>query len=405
MPSAWGMASRATALRRRLIARVAMVTGVLLAGCGASGVAHRVSPSSTRSTAAIAGVLSESWKGYTQTFVQSDGRVIDPMRGGLTTSEGQSYALLRAVWMNDRATFDRVWRWTAANLQVRGDGLLAASWRAGAVQDRNSASDADTDTALALLFAARRFATPEYLADARQVLQGVWEHDVTSLNGMNMLTAGSWAAQQSPGPVLNPSYFAPYAYRIFAREEGAHPWLTLVDSTYVLLARCTGATLDGTPSAALPPNWCAIDRSSNAVVSFAQIPNANDYGYDAFRVMWRVAVDATWNGEARARAYLLASSFLREAWDRDHRLDPVYGHNGTVLSGYTDLTVYGGDIGNFLVAAPTIAAQVQAELLASFHPGPPASFGASQNYYEQNWAWFGLALSGGQLVNLDAGPP
>jgi hypothetical protein len=83
----------------------------------------------------------------------------------------------------------------------------------------------------------------------------------------------------------------------------------------------------------------------------------------------------------------------------------VYGHNGSAVSGYTDLTVYGGDIGNFLVTAPTLAAQVQAELLASFHPGPPASFGAPANYYEQNWVWFGLALSGGQLLNLDASAP
>jgi hypothetical protein len=39
----------------------------------------------------------------------------------------------------------------------------------------------------------------------------------------------------------------------------------------------------------------------------------------------------------------------------------------------------------------------------SFHAGPPAHFGDPDNYYEQNWVWFGLALAGGALPDLDGG--
>jgi endoglucanase len=381
------------------------------AGCGsgqgvtATATVPRSGPSAgVTPSGHVVSVLQEAWGGYKQTFVQPDGRVVDPTRGGITTSEGQSYALLRAVWMGDRSSFDAVWRWTATNLQVRGDGLFSSLWGGGSVQDHNSASDADSDIALALLYAGRRFGDQSYLTASRAVLDGMWRSDVVAVDGMNVLAAGNWAsAQQSPGPVINPSYFAPYAYRSFAGMDPAHPWMTLVDSSYTLLDRCTAATLDGTVSAGLPPNWCAISRSTGQVVSFPQIQAADDFGYDAFRVMWRVAVDAVWHNEPRARGYLTRNDFLRKRWNSAQRLDAVYRHDGTVVAGYEDPTIYGGDMGNFVVADRPAAAQLEQRLLASFQPQAPAHFGDPRNYFEQNWVWFGLALAGGALPDLNGG--
>jgi endoglucanase len=232
----------------------------------------------------------------------------------------------------------------------------------------------------------------------------MWRSDVAVIDGMNVLAAGNWASTQpSPGPVINPSYFAPYAYRSFAAADPGHSWMTLVDSSYTLLDRCTGATLDGTVSAGLPPNWCAISRSTGQVVSFPQIQAADDYGYDAFRVMWRVALDAVWNNEPRAHAYLTRNDFLRKRWGSAQRLDAVYAHDGRVVAGYDDPTVYGGDIGTFVVADQPAAAHLQQRLLATFQPQSPAHFGDPRNYFEQNWVWFGLALAGGALSDLSGG--
>lgn len=380
-----------------------------MAACGTGAPVHA---STTTALAPalkdrIRSVLEEAWEGYKTAFIEPDGRVIDPTRGGVTTSEGQGYALLRAVWMGDQPAFDTVWHWTATNLEKRGDGPIASLWSGGKVADANSASDADSDIALALLYAARRFATNALRQDALAVLDAIWQSEVVSINGMNVLTAGNWAKTQvSPGPVINPSYFAPYAYRTFAREDSAHPWATLIDSSYAVLVQCTNATLDGAPSVGLPPNWCAISRSTGAIVRFPTIAGADDYGYDAFRAMWRVALDALWNHEARARAYLTGSAFLRTQWSSKRALDAVYAHDGTAISSYDDPTLYGGDIGNFLVADPAGAAQIEQVLLASFHPSASARsaaayFGDPQNYFEQNWVWFGLALSSGVLVDLD----
>ncbi|MEQ1563836.1 MAG: glycosyl hydrolase family 8, partial [Nitrospiraceae bacterium] len=48
------------------------------------------------------------WSFYKQTYIQN-GRVVSLDEQGITTSEGQGYAMLRAVWSNDRATFNTVW--------------------------------------------------------------------------------------------------------------------------------------------------------------------------------------------------------------------------------------------------------------------------------------------------------
>ncbi|HEX6312457.1 MAG TPA: glycosyl hydrolase family 8, partial [Acidimicrobiia bacterium] len=73
----------------------------------------------------------------------------------------QAYALLLAAAIGDRARFELVWAWTAANLQ-RPDGLLAWHWADGSVADAEPAADADLVTSRALLLAGERFDEPAY---------------------------------------------------------------------------------------------------------------------------------------------------------------------------------------------------------------------------------------------------
>ncbi|MCP4432681.1 MAG: hypothetical protein GY806_17040, partial [Gammaproteobacteria bacterium] len=80
------------------------------------------------------------WNYYNYTYI-SGGRVVSLDEGGITTSEGQSYAMLRAVWSGDRETFDSVWAWTQKNL-LRLDNLFSWKWK-NTILDKNAATDAD----------------------------------------------------------------------------------------------------------------------------------------------------------------------------------------------------------------------------------------------------------------------
>jgi endoglucanase len=62
------------------------------------------SPSLPESTANRE-LLEESWLIYRDKFIQEDGRVIDFEASDRSTSEGQAYAMLRAVILDDPTTF------------------------------------------------------------------------------------------------------------------------------------------------------------------------------------------------------------------------------------------------------------------------------------------------------------
>lgn len=116
-------------------------------------------------------LFQQSWWAYRDRFIQGDGRVIDREAEDRSTSEGQAYALLRAVWIDDRDTFDRVLQWSETNLQRRNlDGSrsdLLWAWKWGkqpdgnwGLIDGNFASDGDIDAITALIFAAQRWNHP-----------------------------------------------------------------------------------------------------------------------------------------------------------------------------------------------------------------------------------------------------
>ncbi len=145
------------ASRRLVLAGIA--AALLLPGCAGVEPGAPAGPRTERD------LLRLTWEGYRRRFIQHDGRVIRPRDGNDTVSEGQAYAVLRAVWMDDQAAFDAVYGWTETHLsrvKARGDHLLAWRWGRGTdgnwgVLDWAAASDADEDYALALLFAARRW--------------------------------------------------------------------------------------------------------------------------------------------------------------------------------------------------------------------------------------------------------
>ncbi|MBH0189623.1 MAG: hypothetical protein HP493_12530 [Nitrospira sp.] len=126
--------------------------------------------------------------------------------------------------------FDRVWVWTKEHLQVRDDKLFAWKWKSK-VLSMNSATDADTDIALALVQAARRFDQPAYEQEALAILTSIWDLELLHTDSHIYVTAGNWARYEDH-PVIHVAYLAPYAYEVFAIVDGAHPWARVIDYAY-----------------------------------------------------------------------------------------------------------------------------------------------------------------------------
>lgn len=361
--------------------------------------------SSTRAFSTYTLVRS-SWEKYKVQFISKDWRVLDPSNDNVTTSEGQSYAMLRAVWMDDRTTFDNLWKWSKDNLQRKNDHLM--SWKWGKRDDNsygpmpnggeNSASDADSDIALSLILAYNRWGDQSYYGDAKVVLKDLWDVDTEVVHGNRYLLAGNWARLQDE-IVLNPSYFAPYAWKQFASFDRDHDWNSLVGPGYQVLKDSTTKPLDKEKSIGLPPDWVSIDRASGEVKA-PSLPNLDtNYSYDAMRVPWRIALDYQWNRDARAYEYLSSLSVLAELYSKNgNKLASGYTHDGKPLAEFENPTMYATSLGYFKVIHPDLAKKVYEDKIVALYSTDESTFKDNIPYYEQNWLWFGSGLYTESLV-------
>jgi len=384
-------------------------------------------------------VLNASWQSYRQHFITPAGQVKVPEQGGGTISEAQAYAMLRAVWANDKTTFVRVYGWTYRHLSrasLYGDHLLA--WRWGRLPDgnwglldANSATDADLDYALALILAHRKGwrappGLPDFLQEAREVKNSILAKEVVQLpTGALLLTPGNWHAPHPPY-LVNPSYFSPAAYLLFAHigpgrlrppeknaaqegvqspspllgegrggGEAAAAWRRLYQSTFPFLEKVSHR-LGDLNGVGLPPDWCRV----NAAGQISPAPGkATDFGWEAVRIPFRVALAALWFKSPRA-THLLKDSFLpffKQQWQAHHKLMAVYHYNGTPAVHYESPVLYAGVLAAALGAGDKdFARQLALKILSFYHKDAhQAYFEAPDNYYANNWAWLGLALYAG----------
>ncbi len=377
---------------------------ILIAASG-SLVACRESvlqPSAASSPAATASIdhsalLSESWNAYRQRFIQSDGRVIDREATGRSTSEGQAYAMLRAVLANDPDSFALTLKWSEDNLRRLDankkllDHLWTWQWGRSptgnwGTLDNNFASDADIDAITALILASRRWERSEYLSLAKTKLTDLWESSTIAANNQRYLLPGPSAAfQQGELLTLNPSYLAPYAFKLFAQVDPDRDWLSLVESSYQVLEQSASLS-----SVGLPSDWVALNiktgqysrlDKSSAIVS--------RYGFDATRVWWRVSLDAVWFNEPSAKRYLEKHlDYLKTLWRSQQKIPAQLDLQGQPLVTYEATSQYGMLYAAFQVTEPAIAQQIyQQKLMPNYQNG---FWDNDSAYYTQNLAWLGL---------------
>jgi cellulose synthase (UDP-forming) len=183
-------------------------------------------------------------------YVQGDGRVVRTDQGGDTVSEGQAYAMLLAVALDDKARFDQVWKWTKDNLQ-QSSGLLAYHWSNGHVDSSEPATDADLDAARALVLAGKRFESDEYTNAGVRIGEAVLSEETSQVSGLPVLVAGPWA--RSSTPIVNPSYFSPRAYADLASAHHDSRWDDVTGTSRSIESALTGN------GASLPPDWARVD--------------------------------------------------------------------------------------------------------------------------------------------------
>lgn len=344
------------------------------------------------------------------TIEPATNRTLDKQQDNISTSEGQSYTLLRSVYADDHKRYDASLQWTKDNL-LRDDHLF--SWKFGRLANgkyailetiggKNTASDGDSDIALSLLMAYSRWREDKYIYDAKATISSIWAKEVVTINGQPVLVADDLERDNPQQVVVNPSYFSPYAYKLFAKVDPSHNWTGLADNSYRILADLSASKLDKSVSSGLPPDWIVMNRQTGAFSASPNPQQSTDFGYDAMRIPFRMALDYAWFKDSRDKQTLTNYSFLLQAWQANHKLAAIYSHDGTVKANYeAPPAVYGGTIGYFSVMHPKTAKQIVNAKLNSLYDPDGQKWKTELAYYDDNWAWFGLGLASNALPNIN----
>jgi len=227
-----------------------------------------------------------AWRTYKQRFVMTDGRVADTGNGGVSHTEGQSYAMLLAVAYNDRETFDRVWGWTRQTLR-RPDGLFSWRYMPGAdtpIADRNNATDGDLVMCWALIRAAETWNRTED-RNAAADLAAALRHVVVRDGDNAFLLPGVDGFTGDNKRVVNLSYWVFPALKAIASFTRDPMWQQVVDTGLRLIERARFGAHN------LPPDWLETAGDLRPADGFPP-----RFGYDAVRIPLYV----TWGGVADA---------------------------------------------------------------------------------------------------------
>ncbi|HMO17550.1 MAG TPA: glycosyl hydrolase family 8 [Oligoflexia bacterium] len=291
------------------------------------------------------------WNSYKSLFITQEGRVIRPLNDNDTVSEGQSYAMLRAVWMGDKEIFDNCYTWTEYHLKRSkkdiGDTLLAWHWNHGSVIDWMPASDADIDYALSLILADRRFIQHEggkypdnvmnYKDRALEILADI------SIKLIRKSTDGEiflspWIETPDEPLSVNLSYYSPAHFQVFYEFTGNPLWMNLKKQTYQFL-NIIASRFNGNTGSGLFPDWAMFNDKGE----FINLPGReSNFGWESVRIPFRLYLDYLWFGEKLVTETLSGSlySFILSELRRNNRIFSEYNIDGSSTNPYESSSFY-----------------------------------------------------------------
>jgi endo-1,4-beta-D-glucanase Y len=317
-----------------------------------------------------------SWTTYKSKMIVNNGgglRVQRPENSNDTVSEGIAYGMLMAVYMTDKTTFDGLWAYAKA----RRDGKGLMNWHYdsnGNAVGNGAATDADEDMGFALVMADKQWGG--YSGDANALLSAILSSEVDSSNNLRPDDSGSTAD-------ANPSYFAPAYYKVFQTYTGQSRWSQVVDKVYTVLNLCANATTG------LVPDWCNMTSG--------QATRSSRYYYDAARTPFRIAQDACWNNESRAKTYLAkVSAFFNGVGPTN--IKDGYNLDGSSPGSNAAVMVFEGPAGTSMMPSGSTYASFLMQNYARVSVTSKSGSSSAYNYYNGSWGVLTLMFMTGNMT-------
>lgn len=217
------------------------------------------------------------WKGYKDSHIQSDGRIIDQHDGNITHSEGIGYAMFFAVSMNDLKTYTLLEEWLENNLPQNSSGLYPWKWGNDGhgnwkVLDTNNATDGDLWIAFARLKASKKFNRMDQQTKALAHIKAIETSLIIQRDEKLFLLPGEIGFIHDDLIILNPSYYIPFIFEAFAKASGNEQWQKLIDGGMEILSKRFSHYQ-------IHPDWIKYHSSK-----YTLLPEKPIFSYDAVRI-------------------------------------------------------------------------------------------------------------------------
>jgi endo-1,4-beta-D-glucanase Y len=391
-------------------------------------------------------VLDSTWQGLIRRNIKNcEGKPIYRNHNGASTgllcrpksetpydavSEGVGYGMLLALYANDQKNFDLLYS-TGKEFYLHA----CAGWRKpadGSDTEQGSASDADEDIALALIFADKwqkkeiwGSSSINYGNEAQGVVNCIWNY---------LRPDGGLPPGNGWDPGYNIGYFAPAWYRVYNDfDSQKRDWMKVVRRSYEVIEVSPAYNIG------MVSDWS--DHSGNpGGGGYNTYKDGKAFFKDAIRILWRIANDYIWFKEPKAKAFLdnslafitskggpsAANFYQLEASNKGELLpatdkwtefnDRNNSNTWRWRSEHSHLT-----IGQWLTAAVAVGTDADkiawSDEMSRFYDWKNKAdfFGLAvdttggledtlhnEMYFDQFLAWFGVSLMSGTWVNVVA---
>lgn len=299
-----------------------------------------------------------------------------------TVSEGIAWGMLIASLMESSGNqtqkyFNGFWKYYKNYLNSAG----LMSWKitkTGIVTGEDSATEADENAALALLYADKQWGSAgeiNYLADAKNLIGKILSKEVEA--GTYVLKPGAgWGGSDA----VNPAYFDPAYYRIWKSYDSR--WSEVLNKSTALYD-----IFYDRHSTGLFPDWTTATGTNSADRSY-------NFTYDACQVPLKIGIDFLWNGQGGKHLEKFSDWIAAKTGGSPEAIIDGYKLDGTTTGQFNNAAF----VGPACVAAMA-SAKHQAWLDKLYTHLATMETGGKWGYYQDTLRLISLLIISGNLPN------
>lgn len=310
------------------------------------------------------------WEGIKHRYIRADGGVMQRQSPvNIITSEGQGYAALQAVALDDWATFDLVESFSTNVLErknnsdaaVRAKGTNLMAWKyyvdpwagspANSIGDWGWASDGDIDRAKALFWSGVKRNRVADTNKALAIMSQLRDFGFNTAAGKSYQGTDQWQKSSSgfghhhnaagdSVMEINPSYIDPSTYHL-AKDIGNDAfWGGALLGAWDVWTKDTDNVAPLATTTGLFTNWTSWNLTTFTASHMGASPDGwsydhggtedDIYTYDAFRAPIRAVWSYDWYKDSQVPTILAPlKAFYASEWAAHGVIYPEYNHDGT----------------------------------------------------------------------------